>query len=527
LLGVAAALVVTAAALAVGSPAYAADDVKVSVVPLAPFTAGNPQTLQVGIEIQPDPNNKAPKTLTVTVSGLGGDFSAGNPDGCTGVGPVCKLLIDGNDTSKVVRFTIKANGAAQPGQEKRANGKVTATLGSASDSADFEAVLKGPDQQSATVAQVSGVVKDINGSPVKDARVLMVASGACSSKPCETGTNSRGEYTFKSTADKPILPGNIQVGATKSGFDNTKVSVDAAAGQSVAAPPIVMKPKAAASASAEPTQEVVPGPTDSAATEAPAAQNTAQKKTSGDSNSFSWIIVSLAGLLVLLGVGVLVMMLINRKKGDAGEEGDDTSPDGPGGPGGAPVPGAQGMYHGAGDGATMVGPPGAANSNAATAIIRAQRPEDEYPDPYAAYPASPGGYQPAAGGYDPNPSQYGHSATAAYGAGADAYGAAQQQPPQPGYGQQGGYGGPPTAYAPPGGQYGGADPYAAPPAGYNPNGGYDDGYHQGGGYGPQQGGYGQDPRRQQQPPPQPPQQQDYYQEPTRRGDRRSLDWLDD
>jgi hypothetical protein len=522
-------MVVTAATLAVGSPAYAADQLRVSVVPFTtPFATGSTQVLQVGIEIKRDPDNKVPKAVTVAVSGLGGDFSVSNPDGCTGAGPACQFLIDGNDTSKVVRFTIKANGNPAAGQQSRASGKVTATLGGASDSADFDAVIKGPDQ-SASVAQVSGVVKDSNGAAVKDARVLMVAGGACASKPCETGTNSRGEYAFRSTPDKPILPGTIQLGATKTGFENSQTSIEGKAGQSVAAPPIVMRPKAAASASAEPTQEVVPGPTDGQTTEAPAAQNTTQKKAGNDGNSFSWIVVSLAGLLVLLGVGVLVMMLINRKKGDAEEDGDEPSPHDPNG---APVPGAQGVYHGAGDSATMVGHPGAPGSNAATAIIRAQRPEDEYPDPYAAYPASPGGYQPAAGGYDPNPSQYGNASTAAYGAGANAYGAAQHQ--QPGYGpppgQGQGYGGPPTAYAPPGGQYGGSDPYAAPPAGYNPGGGYNDGQQYGGGHQggyqqqpPQGGGYSPDPRRQQQQP----QQQEYYQEPTRRGDRRSLDWLDD
>src|SRR5204863_292141 len=80
----------------------------------------------------------------------------------------------------------------------------------------------------------------------------------------------------------------------------------------------------------------------------------AQKAASNSGPStISWIILVLAGLLVLLGVGVFVVLFINRKKGDAeDEEGDG----GPGGPHGSPMPPGGGVYGGApGASPTMVG----------------------------------------------------------------------------------------------------------------------------------------------------------------------------
>jgi hypothetical protein len=191
----------------------------------------------------------------------------------------------------------------------------------------------------------------------------------------------------------------------------------------------------------------------------------------------------------------------------------------------------------AGSGMTQTGmaTPGAAD---ATTVLRPGRPEDEFPDPYAApYPASPAGYPPAGsgygaggygaatqvGGYPPAgpPSGY-DPATQGYGA------------PPAGYDRQGGYGGAPTTPQPPqphryddatrhwdAGAAGGypGDPGAGGAGHVTQPGGY-----QGGGYDPQ-AGYGQptagyDPYHQQPP----------NEAPSRRGGRgrdQRLDWLDD
>src|SRR4051812_47390100 len=103
LLGVAAAMLLTAGTLAVGSPAYAADKVSVSVLPLETFSPGQTQTLQVQVQFKRDADATGPAIVQVRVTGLGGDFTVGNPDGC---GFPCQLTFTGSDT-KLVKFPIK------------------------------------------------------------------------------------------------------------------------------------------------------------------------------------------------------------------------------------------------------------------------------------------------------------------------------------------------------------------------------------------------------------------------------------
>src|SRR5262249_7697586 len=164
-----------------------------------------------------------------------------------------------------------------------------------------------------------------------------------------------------------------------------------------------------------PALETQAATTDAATQPAGAA---AQKPASSSGPStVSWIILVLAGLLVLLGVGVFVVMFLNRRKGGAeNEEGDGNPPGLPGAPvppgggvyGTAPGPNptmVAGMVPGSGMTQTVMTTPGAAD---ATAVLRPGRPEDEFPDPYAApYPASPAGYPPAGSGYGAATQGYG------------------------------------------------------------------------------------------------------------------------
>jgi hypothetical protein len=527
LLGVAAAMLLTTGTLAVGSPAYAADKIQVSTLPLGTFTPGQTQTLQVVVKVDRDPDAKTPAKVAVAVTGLDGDFSVDNPD----CGVPCILTFAESDT-KTAKFPIKARGDLPPGQNRSATGQVTATNGFDSDRTTFQAQIKGPDQAQ-TVTQVSGVVKDKNGKAIPNATVAMLDGGSCSAtgSRCETATNNKGEYNFKPKGDKPIVPGTITVGASKPGFEITSQTGEGKAGQPLVIN-ITMKGGAEATPSAEASDEVLPTPTDAPTTEAPAGNQTnASKSSDSGPSAFSWVIVALAGLLVLLGVGVIVMMLINRRKNDADEDGgpEGAGPGGPGGPGGGPgVYGGETAMHGLGGAPTVVGGPQLPNGpgDAATAIIQAQRPEDEFPDPYNAYPASPGGYQPASGGYDPNPGTYGGAQTQQYGGnggypqqqgGYDPYAQPQQQPPATqhwsggnGYPppQQGGYDPYAQPQQPPATQHWGGQQQQPPPATQQWNG--------------QQGGYGQE-----QPP---PARDPYYDEHSHQAppaDQRSLGWLDD
>jgi hypothetical protein len=258
----------------------------------------------------------------------------------------------------------------------------------------------------------------------------------------------------------------------------------------------------------------------------------ATPKTAGNSgpSALSWIILVLAGLLVLLGVGVFVVLFINRRKGD-----DDAEDDGNPVPDPHGVPGTQRMYPtpdptmmGRPAGMTRVGTAMTGADNAATTILHAQRPEDEFPDPYAApYHASPPNYPPPGAGYGNDGfgsatqvGGYTQGPPAGYDTGAQAYGAApagyagspagHEQPgyePQGGYGSPAGYGAAPAGYgAAPAGYSAAPAGYGTPPAGYEQQADHGaaaprhdeatrrwegDGYpaDQGAGYPPQRNGY--------------------------------------
>jgi hypothetical protein len=348
----------------------------------------------------------------------------------------------------------------------------------------------------------------------------------------------------------------LSIGATKDGFEvSPATTFEGRAGQVVANKQIRLRP----TASAAPT---VPQATDDPATAGaqPSIADNAQPgtKTSGSGSGtsmFSWLLIALGGLLVILGIGAIVLLL--RKKDD-GDEGDDDGPQvrrGPP-PGGArpgyrpadPTMVSRTAVGGPPMGAATMGSPAMAGgrpNNDATAIVRGARMPD---DAYGAPPRSP--YPPS-----PGPS-YGPSGVAGYGGqpgylgpppGGGGYGS--EPPPASGYGP------PPAGYGPSSrpaaegysasdyaGDYGqprgyGEEPphrYEAGGYGYEPRGGYDSAGYEGPGYGrsdydrgpepPRPGGessgyggyYDNDPG----PPSSRP-------APPRAGERRSLDWLDD
>jgi hypothetical protein len=421
-------------ALAVGSPAFAAN-VGVTVnSQFTPFKPGDAQLLKITV------SNGGASSVTVSVSGLR-NFTASNPQGCDGGGgSSCTVSFGGGNSSKDISFSLTATGNVDSGQSRTDHGRVTATqnvlLGGGSATAAFDVTLTGPQQtqtQAPSIASVSGVVRDaMTSAPLRDALVVLVDSGACASgngrEPCQTGTDSNGQFTFASAPDRPLAPGTIRIGASKSGYEKAIASVDAGAGQSVTIT-VRLKPTVAASSSASP--DALPsaeGQQPTADAVAPTAAALAPA-SAGDSGSsvVSWIVLVLAGLLVVLGVGVFVMMFLHRRNGDADEDADadgDADGDPPSGPDGVAMGAGSGIYGGAVDGAdpTMVADPAMTSAMASpgasdsTAIFGPQRPEDEFPDPYAAAcPGSAAGYPQAGSGY-----------------GADA-----------------GYGGPPAGYSPP------------------------------------------------------------------------------
>jgi hypothetical protein len=456
----------------------------------------------------------------------------------------CKIetLAPGATVNLSFRVLPPGQSSIPAGQQRQGEGQVSAA-GTGASSPSFTIVLKAavaPTTAAAGVTEISGLVNDSAGgisAPLKDAIVRMTDAAG---KAREAKTDAKGKFKFTSTGgDGPIPPGTVTISASKDGYeDSTPINRDAKSGQSITNIQIPLKASAAASAGAvQPSAD--PGSSGPAAVDTGGAQP--GSNTSGGSGLFSWVLIVLGGLLVLLGIGAIVLLLRRRNDDDDEPEDDPTAPRrGP--PGGAPAPAP--VYRGAPDPTMIAGAPmgapamaGHSNANDATAIVRAPHlpPDDPYGAPAAprtqmypaAAPASPPGYGPAggpggsgygggnAGGYGPNsggygPPGYGPSSRPAadgYSASdydAGGYGAGPAGRPSSGggyndYSERGGYGDESTRRYEPGGysagaQSGGYGGAPAQPGGYGP-GGSDPGYGGGGPSGPGAGpgsgpGYG-------------------------------------
>jgi hypothetical protein len=332
--------------------------------------------------------------------------------------------------TKSKSFTVNLSaGQVDAGEKKTVQVQITARLNNENGTASQEITVAGPDKPK-QVRQVSGRVKDGDGKSVSGAQVLMKDSAG---NQYDTTSNGDGGYEFTSSDNRPIVPGNISVGAAKEGFDPAAVSVNGRAGRTVTATlTLVSKtapsPSASATPSAKASAETLDDEDEGAedATQAPAINPDSASNNSDDGGG-SMLFIVLGGLLVAAGIGAIVLVLMRRK-----DNGDD--PDGGDKPLGM-VPPGQGRY---GDDATRMAPVGGrANdatmvadlgvgpslADAPTMLHRPVPAEDEFPDPYGA-PESP----PQAGNYGAPPPSAAYSGGQQYAAPDydDGYGAAAQ-----------------------------------------------------------------------------------------------------
>jgi hypothetical protein len=357
-----------------------------------------------------------------------------------------------------------------------------------------------------TVKLITG--KITNQSDGKAVNNAYVALGDGAGKLHEDFADDNGVFRFEGSAQKPIAPGRITIGASKDDFKQNTKSINVNAGGTASGVVIALQLENAPtpSTSAVPTEEA---PVDEAPTDEPTdGAAAAPVGNSEDGGGFgNWLVVLGGGLLVAFGVGGIVWVMLRRKEND--DPDDETSTTGvrPA----VPAGGAAG-YRG-NDATRIAGPGGGALADAPT-MLHSRAPMDEFPDPYGAPMPSPqppsygGGTQPGwgaagaggygqptqAGGYDQStqmydaapPTQFGNAPGSGGGYGAGGY------PEAPGSGG-GGYGGAPAS----GGGYG-----AAPGGGYpQAGGGYGERFDEptgryqptsgGPDYGPQGGGYGQ------------------------------------
>jgi hypothetical protein len=401
---------------------------------------------------------------------------------CSGI-----TQVDNGGTTFTARLTAPS---VNPGQTRNVNITITATILNESASANQSVAVKGPDRPQ-NVTQISGKVKDQDGKAISGASVAMKDSAG---NAYSATTNGSGGYSFNSSDNKPIVPGNISVGALKDGYETATVQIQAAAGRSVNVPLTLKLVEAAASPSATASASAEALPSDEATEEPSAAvapPDPATKAASDSSGGGSLLFIVLGGLLVAAGVGAIVLVVMRRKNnGDDGLGGPD-DPTVMGGGAGL-VPPSQGRFNdatrvaapmGAGRDATMVAPRTGGAGSLSDAPTMLQRPvpaDDEFPDPYGApIPQQGGAYRGApAGGWDGQGNGYGAGGSQ-YGGGA-AYAEPTQygRPPEDdGYGA-GSYTARGTGYA------AGQGRYNEPTGMYRPEAEQDDGY----GY--DRGGYG-------------------------------------
>lgn len=481
--GVVVALVVGALVTLPAAPA-SAEDPTVSITSLSNGTLAPGQSAELKFRVTNNndgqgPNNQTSANVTVAIS---------IPEiTCQGQCDVTQEIPFGQSVDFTAQLTA---GQVAAGQSKAGEITITAEIGNDDNNAQrgitVRAAAAPPAQP--TVREISGkVIDERSGDPVPGAYVLMQDA---KDQPFDTYANDSGNYKFTGSAEKPIAPGQIQIGAQKDDINTTR-TIQVGAGQRLANVRLTLQLTVAPTASPTPetpTGELTPDaelPTDN-----PASVGAAPPATEDEGGGMgSWLVVLGGGLLVALGVGGIVWVLVRRRESDP-----DDDPSATGVRPAVPVGGAP--AGGYGDASTRM-VPRAGNSMAdAPTMLHSRAPVDEFPDPYGAPMPAP--QPPTYGGAQPG------WADAGYGQPTQQYGG---QPAQPGYGG-GGYGA--NGYAPQSGAptYGGQQP----PQGY---GDYDEPT---GRYEPASGdgGYGQ----QQQQPYQPADYRGGYeqqQQPTQQG----------
>ncbi|MEU4565937.1 carboxypeptidase regulatory-like domain-containing protein [Micromonospora sp. NPDC023956] len=471
-------------------------------IPATPALAANVSVSPGSVTLQAGGD----ATVTVQVNPGGQDEEArlsvtGLPSGVSCSGCNGEVEFDQPGQQKSVLLTLKASDGA-----RAANGSVTVRVEADSGpaTANFSLTVQArpadpTPSQNQTVRRISGkVTNTANGKPVPNATVALMDSQR---HQYTTTTDEDGDWRFDGSAQNPITPGQIVLGASFNEVRKT-VTINASAGQNMTGQRISLALPVEATASPTPgtTEEPVPteDPVEEPTEEPGATPGAATNAAEEDSGGFdSWLLIILGGLFVAIGVGTIVLLWMRRRESPDDEDADDVR-------GAAATPAARGALRGGADDATRVvnrvGPDatmvgGASLADAPTMMHNRPLVDDVPPDPYGAPPPQPGqGYGSAGqggwsgGGYgDAAPTQAGGYGTGGYGA-APSSGGPYGNAPSSGspYGTApasgGGYGNAPSSGSPygtapaSGGGYGGQQDYGTPGGGYTPP-------AQGGGYG--------------------------------------------
>jgi hypothetical protein len=469
--------VVTAAGLfGIATPAHAAPPT-VNITSLSPTTLTSGNNAQLKFTVTAD--NSA--NIKVTFSGDAASYLSCQGTGCS------DLVPPGNFTVQIRATNVPAGGP------KSGTIHVEAKLGSETGTDEVDITVQ-PDAAASTVPEVSGQVVDVyTNAAIKGAKVRIEDSAAHVWD--DVGTDDNGAFKITSNQQKPIAAGLIKFEVTKDGINPYQTTKTATANQALTNVRLTVSPINSPTPSASGEPSVTPSINSEGNT-----TDTSAAPDEGPGGLF-WVMISVGGLLVLLGIAAIVLIFVRKNNDDGnfgrggpggyggrgGPGGPGRGPGGPGGPGGprrGGPPDRTRQMPGYDPGGRPPRPVSPGPRGDQTMIARS---------PLADVPTQMHGRMPDH--HDPRHGAHGQPGQGqpGYGQGQPGYGQQGYGQGQPGYGQQG-YGGQQTA-----GGYGGQQPA--------------------GGYGGQQ----QPPYGQEGYPPQDPRQP----RPPQHGEGRRVDWMDD
>ncbi|GGJ89580.1 hypothetical protein GCM10010123_19070 [Pilimelia anulata] len=248
--------------------------------------------------------------------------------------------------------------------------------------AEDQLTIFGP-ERAPSARRISGRIVDAEtGEGVGGAQVGLKDSA---DHKQSTTADGSGRFAFFGSAQQPISPGQVQIGARADEYGSQIVTVRAADNGNVSGVLLRLRSTVRPTPSPTPTPTATqpssdPTPADEPSDSAPGATTPA----SGDSSSPLFWIGVVVGLLVLaLGIGGLILLLLRRR-----QENKDRG--GATGPAAAPAGGSGAPYPPLGDATAIVNQPVAADPLANAQTVTQPAVRDEYADPYGLPPQVPG-----------------------------------------------------------------------------------------------------------------------------------------
>ncbi|WP_026924404.1 carboxypeptidase-like regulatory domain-containing protein [Glycomyces arizonensis] len=276
---------------------------------------GAPAT--VTVNVIPQHNNPAgqPITVTASLSGLDGYASVDVQDGvCHRIG-VGVAQCDAVVQPVQIQFLVAPAPESELPEGQSKSGELKINGGGQSSGEQKTGVTVAGHGGPETVTEVKGTITS-NAEPVTDAEVVLTDGEG---HEHETTTNDKGEFAFQGSGQDPIAPGEMNLKATREGFEDLDEPITVNAGSSFTQN-FTMTP-----VETEPT-ETTAAPTSAAPTEASAEPS--EEPDEGGLSGTLIVLIIIGGLLVVGGI-IGIIFLLRGGKDDDKDDGESFAPDAP------------------------------------------------------------------------------------------------------------------------------------------------------------------------------------------------------